>query len=100
MEHPPVLTGQSLDEALASLDGWAESNGTIGRTFTFANFAVAFGFMSEIALVAEKRNHHPEWSNVYNRVEITLTTHDSGGITSYDIDLAQIIDVAASARGA
>lgn len=62
------------------------------RTFTFPNFSKAFAFMAEVALLAERMNHHPEWSNVYNRVEITLTTHDAGGLSRLDVELAGAID--------
>lgn len=68
------------------------------RTFTFRNFREAFGFMTEVALVAEGTNHHPEWGNVYNRITVQLTTHDAGGITQKDFDLAQQMDLIASRR--
>ncbi len=84
--------------ALARLDGWraVEGRDAITKTFTFKSFNAAWGFMSQIALAAEKMDHHPEWCNVYNRVEITLTTHDCGGLSQRDIDLAQIIETCAS----
>jgi len=90
---------RELDEAertaaLAQLDGWsydAEARG-IRRTFRFADFAEAFGFMSRVAILAEKADHHPEWFNVYNRVEILLTTHDANGLSARDIDLATAIN--------
>lgn len=82
------LTDAQIDEVLRGLDGWTRSGDTIGRTFRFADFVTAFGFMSSCALVAESMNHHPEWSNVYNRVEVTLSTHDAGGLTQLDVDLA------------
>jgi len=91
--------GEKLDAAarqaaLARLDGWCAVDGrdAISKTFTFKSFNAAWGFMSRIALVAEKMDHHPEWCNVYGRVEITLTTHDCGGVSQRDIDLAQIIE--------
>lgn len=68
------------------------------RTFTFRNFREAFGFMTEVALVAEGTNHHPEWGNVYNRITVQLTTHDAGGITQKDFDLAHQMDLIASRR--
>jgi len=71
-----------------------ESKGAITRKFAFSGFAQAFAFMTEVALVAEKRDHHPEWSNVYNKVEITWTTHDAGGLTDRDIELARACDAA------
>ena len=83
-------------ELLASLPHWRhdEDRGAITREFGFADFAQAFAFMTQIALVAEKHNHHPEWFNVYNRVVITLTTHDAGGLSQRDIDLARYADQA------
>lgn len=71
-----------------------DQRGAITRDFKFADFNAAFAFMTQVALAAEKRDHHPEWSNVYNRVSITLTTHDAHGLTQRDIDLAQFIDAA------
>lgn len=67
----------------------------LSRTFKFADFSAAFGFMTRVALAAEKLDHHPEWLNVWNRVEITLSTHDAGGLTKRDIELAKIIDMMA-----
>ncbi len=83
--------------ALARLDGWraVEGRDAITKSFTFKSFNAAWGFMSQIALAAEKMDHHPEWCNVYNRVEITLTTHDCDGLSQRDIDLAQIIETCA-----
>ncbi|MFZ5619193.1 MAG: 4a-hydroxytetrahydrobiopterin dehydratase [Pseudomonadota bacterium] len=72
---------------------------SIRRSFRFADFNEAFGFMTRVALAAEKADHHPEWSNVYNRVEITLTTHDAGGLTKKDFELAKTIDGAAAGTG-
>jgi 4a-hydroxytetrahydrobiopterin dehydratase len=69
----------------------------IARSFTFADFNAAFGFMTRVALLAEKQDHHPEWSNVWNRVDITLTTHDAGGLSKRDIALAKAIDAVAAA---
>jgi len=81
---------------LTALPQWQydKARGAITREFRFADFAQAFAFMTQIALAAEKRDHHPEWSNVYNRVRITLTTHDAGGLTQRDIDLAGVADQA------
>ena len=81
-------------DALAALDGWEEVDGrdAIRKSFAFGDFNEAFGFMTRIALAAEKADHHPEWFNVYNRVEITLSTHDAGGLSQRDIDLAKVID--------
>ena len=90
------LAGDARTAALASLDGWAAVDGrdAITKTFQFGDFNQAFGFMSRVALVAEKADHHPEWFNVYNRVEVTLSTHDAGGLTQKDIDLAAFMDSA------
>jgi 4a-hydroxytetrahydrobiopterin dehydratase len=88
-------------ELLATLPLWqysADRGGTISREFVFADFVEAFGFMTEVALQAEKRNHHPEWSNVYNRVSVTLTTHDAAGLSMNDIELARHMDRAAAVR--
>jgi 4a-hydroxytetrahydrobiopterin dehydratase len=82
-------------EQLARLPQWrygAAAGGTIAREYLFADFAEAFGFMSEVALIAERRNHHPEWSNVWNRVFVTLTTHDANGLSMNDIELATLMD--------
>lgn len=90
------LDKQQALPLLASLPQWQydEARGAITREFRFADFAQAFAFMTQIALAAEQRDHHPEWSNVYNRVRITLTTHDAGGLTQRDIDLAGVADKA------
>ena len=84
-----LLSPNQLDAALTKLDGWSIQNGKLHRQYQFPAFVEAFGFMSSLALVAESMGHHPEWFNVYNRVTIDLTTHDAGGITQKDIDLAQ-----------
>jgi 4a-hydroxytetrahydrobiopterin dehydratase len=88
-------------KALEILPLWSEAAGrdAITRSLKFATFAEAFGFMAEIAVLAEKADHHPEWFNVYNRVDILLATHESDGVTQRDIDLAQAIDKAAAKRG-
>ncbi|MEJ5978702.1 4a-hydroxytetrahydrobiopterin dehydratase [Novosphingobium sp. PS1R-30] len=90
----PRLTHEERDAALAELTGWAlrDDGLAIVRTFKFADFAEAFGFMTRAAIEAEKADHHPEWFNVYNRVEITLTTHDAGGLSVRDVSLARLID--------
>jgi 4a-hydroxytetrahydrobiopterin dehydratase len=84
-------------EALKALPGWAAANGreAIVRQFKFPDFDTAFAFMTRVALSASKLDHHPEWSNVYNRVDVLLTTHDAGGVTANDIELARIMDAAA-----
>jgi 4a-hydroxytetrahydrobiopterin dehydratase len=88
------LTETERDVALAALPEWSlrDDKLAIRREFKFADFSAAFGFMARVALLAEKRDHHPEWSNVYNRVEITLTTHDAGGLSQRDVDMAAEID--------
>ena len=90
------LEPNAARERVAELPAWRydESTGAITRKFAFADFPQAFAFMTEVALVAEKRDHHPEWSNVYNKVEIKWTTHDAGGLTDRDIELARLCDAA------
>ena len=92
----PKLSDSDVQTALGSLPEWRLVNGKLHREYKFADFIHAFGFMTTAALAIEKRNHHPEWSNVYNRVTVDLTTHDSGGITSKDIDLAKLLDQTAA----
>ena len=82
------LTAAEVDAALKTLDGWSVAHGKLHREYRFADFVHAFGFMSAAALAAEGMNHHPEWSNVWNRVVVDLATHDAGGITARDVDLA------------
>lgn len=88
------LTDTERNVALAALHEWTHEpvRDGIVRTFRFTDFVEAFGFMARVAILAEKADHHPEWSNVYNRVEIMLTTHDAGGLSARDIDLATRID--------
>ena len=90
----PRLTDAEVAALLAELPDWTlRADGlAISRTFRFADFSVAFAFMTRVALLAEKADHHPEWSNVWNRVEITLTTHDCGGLSARDAALARAID--------
>jgi 4a-hydroxytetrahydrobiopterin dehydratase len=90
----PQLTEAERSAALADLSDWTlRGDGlAIERSFKFADFSEAFAFMTRVALLAEKADHHPEWSNVWNRVEITLTTHDAGGLSRRDVDLASAID--------
>jgi len=83
-----LLDETELAAALAELDGWSVVDGKLHKHFEFADFSEAFGFMTRVALVAETTNHHPEWSNVWNRVEVDLTTHDAGGLTRNDTALA------------
>lgn len=92
--RPQKLDDAQREAALASLDGWqpmAERD-AIRKQFRFADFNAAFGWMARVALMAEKLDHHPEWSNVYNRVEVVLSTHDAGGLTELDVQLARFMD--------
>jgi 4a-hydroxytetrahydrobiopterin dehydratase len=88
------LIGEARMRALARLSGWTEVKGrdAISKKFVFADFNQAFGFMARAALMAEKLDHHPEWSNVYKTVEVTLATHDAGGLTELDVKLAEAMD--------
>ncbi|MEO0062525.1 MAG: putative pterin-4-alpha-carbinolamine dehydratase [Pseudomonadota bacterium] len=88
------LTDAERADALAELTGWQlRSDGlAIRRSFRFADFSAAFAFMTRVAMLAEAQDHHPEWFNVYNRVEITLTTHDAGGLSARDVAMARAID--------
>lgn len=90
----PVVaaTEQEIALALAGLPGWKRTGSSITKTFTFADFNEAWGFMSRVALLAEKRDHHPDWHNVWNKVEISLTTHDAGGLSAQDFELAKAIE--------
>ena len=98
------LEGAARAAALQALAGWRPvgdgKRDAIVKTFRFADFNAAFGFMTRVALMADKIDHHPEWFNVYNRVEITLTTHDAGGLSERDVELGRFIDAAAAALGA
>ncbi|MEO1608602.1 MAG: 4a-hydroxytetrahydrobiopterin dehydratase [Pseudomonadota bacterium] len=89
-----ILSGEDRIHALTSISAWQRADGrdAITRSFKFADFNEAFGFMQQVARLAEEANHHPEWFNVYNRVDIILTSHDAGGLTTRDINLAQRID--------
>ena len=88
---PDLLTNDALAEVLADLDGWSlvEDGTAIEAEFSFRGFNAAFGFMTRVALAAERQNHHPDWSNVYNRVTIRWTTHSEGGVTELDVKLAR-----------
>jgi 4a-hydroxytetrahydrobiopterin dehydratase len=85
------LSEQEIQREVNMLQGWAVVNGKLNRSFEFNSFVNAFGFMTKVAMEAEKMNHHPEWFNVYNKLNIELVTHDLGGISNYDIKLAGII---------
>lgn len=98
MAHSPL----EVAEVLADLPGWRAHDGdrpAIERSLKFKDFNAAFGFMTRVALMADKMDHHPEWSNVYNRVDILLTTHDAGGLTERDVRMARFIDDIASSQG-
>jgi 4a-hydroxytetrahydrobiopterin dehydratase len=93
----PRLTDAQTANALESLNGWklVEGRSAIAKRFQFADFNAAWGFMSRVALLAEQQNHHPEWFNVWNKVEITLSTHDAGGLSARDVKLAMAIEALA-----
>jgi 4a-hydroxytetrahydrobiopterin dehydratase len=95
------LSADARKQALGGLSGWAETGGreAIGKTFVFKDFNQAFGFMARVALVAEKMDHHPEWRNVYRTVEVVLATHDAGGVTALDIELARAMNGIAGQPG-
>jgi 4a-hydroxytetrahydrobiopterin dehydratase len=95
------LSAEARKAALKGLPGWSEVAGreALARTFTFKDFNEAFGFMSRVALVAEKRDHHPEWRNVYSTVEVVLATHDAGGVTALDVELASAMNAIAGQLG-
>ena len=94
MAKPLPLSGAERKELLPALDGWSmvEGRDAIAKTFRFADFNAAFGFMTRVALAAERMDHHPEWRNVWRTVEVTLTTHAAGGLTRRDVELAQTMD--------
>jgi 4a-hydroxytetrahydrobiopterin dehydratase len=94
-ERPSVLTDDELQGWLADHGPWEVVDGKLHRELRLGSFVEAFGLMAQVALVAEKLDHHPEWSNVYSKVVIDLTTHDAGGLTSLDLQLAEAVDAAA-----
>ena len=96
--RPQKLDPNAIDGELAKLSGWAlrDDGKAILKTFPFRNFVEAFGFMAQCALHAEKLDHHPEWFNVYSKVEVTLSTHDAEGLTELDFKLAHLMDKAAA----
>jgi 4a-hydroxytetrahydrobiopterin dehydratase len=98
MMRPQKLSAQSIQSELAKLSGWSlrDDGEAILKTFKFRNFIEAFGFMTRSALHAEKLDHHPEWFNVYSKVDVTLSTHDAGGLTELDFKLAQLMDSVAA----
>jgi 4a-hydroxytetrahydrobiopterin dehydratase len=89
------LSAAEIESRLSSLPGWQHVEGHLRRQFRFADFPTAFAFMTRCAFAAEKLDHHPDWSNVYNRVDVVLWTHDAGGITAKDFQLAEAMDRAA-----
>ncbi len=95
---PKRLGPDARNEVLATLAGWraVEGREAIAKRFIFRDFSEAFGFMTRVALLAETMNHHPEWSNVYKTVDVTLTTHDAGGLTELDVKLARAMDAIAA----
>lgn len=98
-ERPKKLGEAEVKAALANLEGWTLEQGKLHREYKFADFVEAFGFMASAALVAESMNHHPEWFNVYHTVKVDLTTHDAGGITALDVEMAQRFEKLARSRG-
>jgi len=98
----PRLSDAERNAAMAELSGWtlAEDGLSIARTLKFADFNAAFGFMTRVALYADKADHHPEWFNVYNRVELKLTTHDAGGLSKRDVAMARFVDTIAAGPAA
>jgi 4a-hydroxytetrahydrobiopterin dehydratase len=99
MARPVKLSTEEVSSALSSLSGWSLVEGKLHREFKFPDFTYAFGFMAAVATIAEKMDHHPEWRNVYNRVTVDLMTHDAGGLTQLDLDLAGKIDKVAEKLG-
>ena len=91
MTRPPLLSPGEIATRLESLPGWSHSGGALRCELVFDDFAEAFGFMTRVALAAEKMDHHPDWSNVWNRVSVSLSTHDAGGITDLDFRLATVM---------
>ena len=99
MKRLVALQRDKIETALEDLPGWGLDQDKLYREFVFSDFSEAFGFMSRVALAAETANHHPEWFNVYNRVRVHLTTHDAGGITQRDLDLAARMSGFADSQG-
>jgi 4a-hydroxytetrahydrobiopterin dehydratase len=92
--RPKALSAQEITDRLEALEGWSVESDKLHRSFLFSDFTEAFAFMTRAALHAEKMDHHPEWSNVYNRVKVDLITHDAGGITELDFALAKVMNKA------
>ena len=89
MPRPSKLSDDEIRSQLQALEGWSYQDGKLHKTFRFADFIAAWGFMSRIALIAQAMDHHPDWSNVYNTVTVALSTHDAGGVTRLDLELAR-----------
>jgi 4a-hydroxytetrahydrobiopterin dehydratase len=92
MSKPAVLSADDLAAGLEELEGWEEQDGALHRSLTFRDFSEAFGFMTRVALIAEKMDHHPDWSNSWNTVDISIASHDAGGITAQCLELATRIN--------
>jgi 4a-hydroxytetrahydrobiopterin dehydratase len=90
--RPSKLTADQIGESLSTLNGWELKEGKLHKTFTFADFVQAWGFMARAALIAQAMDHHPEWFNVYRTVRVDLSTHDAGGVTALDVELARKMD--------
>jgi 4a-hydroxytetrahydrobiopterin dehydratase len=95
MARPALLTDDEIDTWLGDHSLWHRDGFKLKRSLQFANFSEAFGFMTRVAIMADKADHHPEWFNVYNKVDIAITTHDAGGLTMYDTDFAVAVDAIA-----
>lgn len=95
MARPQRLSPSEIEAAVAALPGWTHGGEHLRRTFEFPDFVSAFAFMTRVAFAAERLGHHPDWTNVYSRVDVALSTHDRGGITSLDLELAAAMDLAA-----
>jgi 4a-hydroxytetrahydrobiopterin dehydratase len=91
-----LLSAEQIQDKMIQVPGWTTDGSSLRRAYQFRDFIHAFGFMSASAVAIEKINHHPEWTNTYNRVDVTLTTHDAGGVTQADFDLAVILDTLAA----
>jgi len=98
MKRPEILGSSEIEDRLATMPEWELREGKLQRDFRFADFSAAFAFMTRVAMRAEQLDHHPEWFNVYNRVQVALSTHDAGGITELDVTLAREMDRFATAR--
>src|SRR5437588_7185121 len=92
MPRYPKLSDEQIESTLGQLPGWSVKDGKLHREYKFADFVHAFGFMATSAIAIEKMNHHPEWFNVYNKVIVDLSTHDAGGVTDKDVELAKLLD--------